>query len=253
MRKLLHILTHRIKTLIRGKPPPEKTSSDRKPFPIPAELSEGEDFRLAIASQFFDAGWYSARYPEVAAAGLDPLIHFLRLGIAEGRDPGPLFDGKWYLANNPDVAATGTSPLIHYFQFGAAEGRDPNPSTILRKKIKSSAEQIESFTPGEIGEKANDYNTLELRTTWRKYFLTQGIGAYKRGDLTASLKYIIASVQVCPEASDAFSLFGSVFAEHNGESLRLFERTYATSKLLVVHVSCKPNLARAELSACFVF
>ena len=90
------------------------------------------------------------------------------MGIAEGRDPGPLFDVKWYLANNPDVAATGLNPLVHYFQFGAAEGRDPNPIAFLRKKIKTSSEQIDLFMPGEIGEKANDYNTIELRKTWRK-------------------------------------------------------------------------------------
>ena len=48
-------------------------------------MSEVEDLWLALASQFFDAGWYLARYPDVAAAGLDPLTHFPRFGIAEGR------------------------------------------------------------------------------------------------------------------------------------------------------------------------
>ena len=101
------------KVLNRDKP----RSRGGTPSHAPAQLSEAEDLHLAIASQFFDAGWYSARYPDVAAAGLDPLTHFLRFGIAEGRDPGPLFDAKWYLANNPDVAAAGIIPLVHYFQL----------------------------------------------------------------------------------------------------------------------------------------
>src|SRR5262245_36135584 len=97
-------------------------TNERKPSPIPAELSVGDDFRLTIASRFFDAGWYAARYPDLAATGLDPLSHYLRVGFAEGQDPGPLLDGKWYWANNPDIAEAGTNPLIHYFQFGAAAG-----------------------------------------------------------------------------------------------------------------------------------
>ena len=40
---------------------------------------------------------------------------------------GPLFQAPWYLARNPDVAAAGAEPLAHYIQYGAAEGRNPNP------------------------------------------------------------------------------------------------------------------------------
>ena len=40
-----------------------------------------------------------------------------------------------------------------------------------------------------------------------------------------------------------------MFVEYNREPLKLFERTYATSKLLVVHVSCRPKLAIAERSS----
>jgi Galactosyltransferase len=209
-----------------------------------------EDLRLALASQFFDAGWYLARYPDVAAAGLDPLTHFLRFGIAEGRDPGPLFDAKWYLANNPDVAAAGTIALVHYFQSGAAEGREPNPSSILRKKIKRlGVGQVDLSIPGETGAKAKDDNTIELRTTWRRHFLARGIDAYRRGEQGASLRSLMSAVQVCPEFNESLSLFAGVFAEYNGEALRLFERTYATSKLVVAHVSCRPKLGLAELSA----
>ncbi|MDO5611754.1 MAG: glycosyltransferase family 2 protein [Paracoccus sp. (in: a-proteobacteria)] len=37
----------------------------------------------------FDAGWYAARYPDVACSGLSPLDHYTRLGHLMGRDPGP--------------------------------------------------------------------------------------------------------------------------------------------------------------------
>jgi hypothetical protein len=75
----------------------------------------------------FDPVWYLGKNRDVAAAGLDPLIHFREYGIAERRDPNPLFDTNWYLAQNPDVARAGISPLAHYLVSGAAEGRDPHP------------------------------------------------------------------------------------------------------------------------------
>jgi glycosyltransferase involved in cell wall biosynthesis/peptidoglycan/xylan/chitin deacetylase (PgdA/CDA1 family)/SAM-dependent methyltransferase len=49
----------------------------------------------------FDAEWYLARNPDVAANGQDPLEHYLAHGVAERRDPNPFFDTSWYLAQNP--------------------------------------------------------------------------------------------------------------------------------------------------------
>ena len=37
-----------------------------------------------------------ARYPEVAASGLDPIEHYLQIGAAKGYDPSPLFDTGYY-------------------------------------------------------------------------------------------------------------------------------------------------------------
>lgn len=116
---------------------------------------------IAIAI-IFNRAWYLARYPDVAAAGIDPFQHYLIHGAAEGRDPNPLFnsayyrsqkpnleitplehyattgaaegcmpnplfDSQWYLEENEDVAAASANPLAHYLQAGAKEGRDPHP------------------------------------------------------------------------------------------------------------------------------
>lgn len=45
----------------------------------------------------FDPEWYAARYPDITAAGLDPLRHFMTHGAAERRDPNAFFDGAWYV------------------------------------------------------------------------------------------------------------------------------------------------------------
>jgi hypothetical protein len=84
------------------------------------------DQLLIGPSGLFDAKWYLARNPDVADARIDPLVHYLRHGPAEGRDPNPLFDSKWYLTQNPDVAAAEINPLVHYLRNGAREGRDPS-------------------------------------------------------------------------------------------------------------------------------
>jgi glycosyltransferase involved in cell wall biosynthesis len=75
----------------------------------------------------FDTSWYLQQNPDVAAAGINPLLHYVTRGAHEGRDPHPLFDSDWYLAQNPDVAAAGINPLAHYLAKGAAAERDPNP------------------------------------------------------------------------------------------------------------------------------
>ncbi|MEM5386438.1 glycosyltransferase [Paraburkholderia phymatum] len=75
----------------------------------------------------FDTDWYLERNPDVAAAGVNPLVHFITSGAREGRDPHPLFDIHWYVETNPDVAAAGVNPLMHFIRAGAREGRDPHP------------------------------------------------------------------------------------------------------------------------------
>ena len=47
-------------------------------------------------------------------------------GWHEGRDPSVDFDTTAYLAAYPDVAAANINPLVHFLQFGQHEGRSPS-------------------------------------------------------------------------------------------------------------------------------
>jgi FkbM family methyltransferase len=80
------------------------------------------------ASGLFDKAWYLSSYPDVASAGVDPLVHYLKYGASEGRDPSPTFDTLWYLETNPDVAQAGLNPLYHFAKSGRMEGRTPKPT-----------------------------------------------------------------------------------------------------------------------------
>lgn len=79
--------------------------------------------RIIGASSLFDASWYAQRYPDVRAAGIDPLDHFITYGGGEGRNPGPHFSSRWYLDIYPDIRVAGLNPLLHYLEHGRDEGR----------------------------------------------------------------------------------------------------------------------------------
>lgn len=79
--------------------------------------------RLIAASDLFDAGWYLNTYPDVAAARIKPVLHYVRHGAKEGRDPGPFFSTQKYLDANPDVKDAGANPLLHYLTHGLQERR----------------------------------------------------------------------------------------------------------------------------------
>jgi glycosyltransferase involved in cell wall biosynthesis len=88
----------------------------------PTDQAVAQQLRILV-----DDDWYLSRYADVRAARLDPLLHFVEHGGAEGRDPNPFFDSAWYLDQNPDVSALGASPLLHYLTVGAPQLRNPHP------------------------------------------------------------------------------------------------------------------------------
>jgi hypothetical protein len=80
--------------------------------------------RELTRSGLFDANWYLQSNDDVAAAGLDPLHHFVHHGWAEGRQPNRYFDPAWYLQEDPGI---GLDPLLHYMREGERMQRRPHP------------------------------------------------------------------------------------------------------------------------------
>lgn len=89
-----------------------------------ARFHSGRDCPEEIAaSSLFDARWYLSRYPDVAAAGIDPFEHFLDHGLDEDRDPGPGFASSWYRRGY--AGDDPRPPLLHYLREGKAAGFPP--------------------------------------------------------------------------------------------------------------------------------
>jgi len=132
----------------------------------------------------FDAAFYAATYPDVAAIfGTDPnmlYMHYVLCGKTEGRLPyangattaqtasgmitlpdGTLFDPVFYATKYPDVAAVfGTDPNMlanHYLLCGKAEGRLPYGSTPAQP----------GQTPAATGSVPGTYNGMVItRANW---------------------------------------------------------------------------------------
>jgi hypothetical protein len=57
--------------------------------------------------------------------GENPLVHYLTVGSARGLKPHPLFDPAWYAAGYP--AAAGWEPLSHFVEFAGDQLQSPGP------------------------------------------------------------------------------------------------------------------------------
>jgi hypothetical protein len=71
----------------------------------------------------FDRAWYTAAHPDVAAAGIDPLEHYVRFGHLEGRTPSAYFDEVWYRSRT--VVPSGAVALLDYAERGEPLGIPP--------------------------------------------------------------------------------------------------------------------------------
>ena len=74
-------------------------------------------------SKMFDEEWYKSKYPDVGEAGIDPVMHYILWGAAQGRDPCRNFSTSYYLKANPDVVERAANPLVHYIEYGRNEAR----------------------------------------------------------------------------------------------------------------------------------
>jgi len=77
--------------------------------------------KLAIKeSDLFDEDFYIRNHPEASA---DPIEHYIKEGWQQDCNPSALFNTAYYLEKNSDVKKLKMNPLVHYILHGQAEGR----------------------------------------------------------------------------------------------------------------------------------
>ncbi|MCF8104309.1 MAG: glycosyltransferase [Desulfohalobiaceae bacterium] len=111
-----------IESSVSTKPKPQPGSMDRAMGPLTAR-----DIEAVRKSGLIDETWYLQHYPDVAAAGMDPVEHYLRHGIEDGRDPGPCFAAAWYEQKYEEARQSGLNPVLHYVRSGKDKGYLPRP------------------------------------------------------------------------------------------------------------------------------
>lgn len=83
------------------------------------------DVEQIAVSGMFDSAYYLDANPDVAAAGLDPLLHFCDFGWRESRHPSADFDLDLYATAH--LAGAQVNPLLHYVTTGRALGLEIHP------------------------------------------------------------------------------------------------------------------------------
>lgn len=86
----------------------------------PVMLSAAERAQIEA---LFDETYYRAQISDGDEIGRDALGHYLLNWRDNGAAPCAEFDPAFYLARNPDIAAAGVDPFIHYATGGREEGR----------------------------------------------------------------------------------------------------------------------------------
>lgn len=82
-----------------------------------------KDKALIAQSEYFDKEYVANQLKQLGLKVKNPLEFFFSYGAALELSPSEKFDTKSYLAMNPDVKDSGINPLLHYIKHGKAEGR----------------------------------------------------------------------------------------------------------------------------------
>ncbi|MHA1895076.1 MAG: rhamnan synthesis F family protein [Candidatus Helarchaeota archaeon] len=123
-------------------------------------------------SGYFDRVYYLDQNPDIRISKVDPLMHFVRHGGFEGRDPSLAFNCKWYLKAYDDVRNSKINPLIHYIKFGRKEHRLPNWKAIVHEGKANYSPTLDTVlvVGDEVGEYDNPFFCINLAKFLSKNF-----------------------------------------------------------------------------------
>lgn len=143
--------------------------------------------RIIEKSGLFDVKYYFFTYPDVRQLDVNPIMHYIKYGANEGRNPNKEFDTSFYLTNYSDVKESNINPLVHYILYGKEEGRKTMIKKVINeiktngvksainksisktkelvKQTSDKSKNIPKITFDETKEKFVDYEEHELFNT----------------------------------------------------------------------------------------
>ncbi len=111
-----------------------------------------------LVEKYFDAEFYLDSNPDVSAAEVDPLEHFLAYGYKEGRDPTPWFSTSHYQTNPDGNTSNSTNPFYNYL-------KDSDPEILKKQqivgvRIRDIQKRLEDGVLGEMVARATELEPL---------------------------------------------------------------------------------------------
>lgn len=116
---------------------------------IRLDISLGTAISEIRDSSLFDSDYYLTTNPDLQAADLDPVKHYMLHGWREHRDPSAIFSTSQYLFDNPDIAKAEINPLLHFLRYGRLEGRKVRQPEMTREIALNSAPTQSDLPPHE--------------------------------------------------------------------------------------------------------
>jgi len=130
-------------------------------------LKNWRDYWIIKRSGLFDPIYYLINNPDVRRADIDPLMHFVKYGWKENRNPSIEFNVHAYLENYPDVKKTNRNPFVHYLRYGRKEGRSPLSIEVANyplteKENRNFVKQSQQNTHDLVGSKILENQQKEI-------------------------------------------------------------------------------------------
>ncbi|WP_331295675.1 glycosyltransferase family 2 protein [Methylobacterium hispanicum] len=142
---------------------------------------------------YFDYEFYKS-YGVPHENNIELVIDYLQHGWLAGRDPAPWFSTSAYLAMYQDVADSKINPFVHYILYGKAEGRETSLIEDAGFKLVDTAEQSSAlhidalfdFTIRGWAHEGN-YPIKTLKVTCENHHVQCVVVAEKRADVVEKL------------------------------------------------------------------
>lgn len=104
--------------------------------------------------RLFDADFYLERYPDVRAAGMNPLLHYILHGAAEERKPNAWFQPEYYATVCVDARGA-ENPLMHFAEDAARDCSSPHPLFDCESYLRAHPETKGNPLAAYLARRAN--------------------------------------------------------------------------------------------------
>jgi len=121
-----------------------------------------KDIREINSSGLFDYKYYDRQLKQNYTKK-QAINDFLKNGIINGANPSYSFSTTYYLNQYPDIKESGINPLIHYIRYGKKEGRQPLPLQFKLQGNETGESIVEIIKKSQLFD-VNYYNCVSKQS-----------------------------------------------------------------------------------------